>query len=782
MDEQKMDKMKIVQRILGLMMISAFLFLLLGEIILPMENSSDNSTFCNFESDWVRVMPDGLEVPVTVPGECEAEQGTWVTIKTTLSQEQEDTWLCLRSMQQDLQIFVGDELRKEYSTLDTQPVGKTSTMTYVFFPLYESDAGKEMRISFMSDSFYAGYVSQIYMGEKFDITKHFYSLYVPGMVVAVLLFLVGLFVVGGSVFVQIIYKKKAELLHLGNVLLLVSTWLIVESKIRQFVFPNSTIAMIMGFLMIALLPYPFMSYINCVQKRRYNKAYMAVGVATAINYIIVVILQLLNIKDFFETVTSSHVIILILIVIMGITIVRDVIKGYVREYKEVAIGFALAMSSGIWEIGLVYIMDTKVNGIALCVGLLLLLMMAALKSIRDIIDIEKEKQTAIAASESKANFLANMSHEIRTPINTVIGMNEMILRENKDEAVEEYAHNIKSASQMLLGLINDVLDFSKIEAGKLEIVENEYVLASMINDVVLGSENRAKQKGLEFQLVLDEKLPSVLKGDEIRIKQVLNNLLSNAIKYTEKGSIIFAVKGIWEQDGFIMEMSVKDTGIGIKKEDIDKLFGSFQRLDLAKNRYIEGTGLGLNITRQLVHAMNGTIEVESEYGSGSCFIVRLPQQILDESPVGKWESRQREREEEKRQKATLNIPNAKILVVDDTKMNLVVIKGLLKRTNAKLEMVSGGNECLDKTKWQKYDLILMDHMMPKPDGIETLHLIREDVNNLNRETPIVVLTANAIAGMKEQYLQEGFAGYLSKPIDVDKLEEVLAKYLLETER
>lgn len=777
MGKQKKDGMKILQRILGLMMLGAFLFMVLGEILLPAENSSENSTFQVFQADWVRIMPDGTEVLFTVPGNCDVKHGTWVTIATTLSQEQEATWLCVRSMQQDMKIYVGDELRKEYSTLDTQLFGKTSTMTYVFSPIYENDAGKVLRLEFMSDSSYAGYVSEMYMGEKFDITKHFYGLYIPSLMVAVLLFLVGVFVICGSIFINLFYKKKAELVHLGNAILIASTWLIVESKIRQFIFPNSTVAMVMGFLMIALLPYPFMSYINSVQKYRYKKLYMIIGASTAINCATVVMLQILNIKDFFETMTSSHIIILALIVAIGVTVVLDIVKGYVRDYREVAIGFGVLMFAGVCEIGLVYIVDAQINGIALCMGMVLLLVAAALKSVRDIFNIEKEKQIAIAASESKANFLANMSHEIRTPINTVIGMNEMILRENKDETIEEYAYNIKSASQMLLSLINDVLDFSKIEAGKLQIVESDYSFVTMLNDVVLGIQERAKQKGLDFQLVIDEEMPAVLRGDEIRIKQILNNLLSNAIKYTEKGSITFSAKGVRDEDGFCLLLSVEDTGIGIQKEDMEKLFASFQRLELTKNRYIEGTGLGLNITKQLVHIMNGTIDVQSEYGSGSCFSVQIPQQIVEAVPIGIYEQKRNGKATaEDSQEDSLYIPDAKILVVDDTKMNLIVIKGLLKRTHAQLDLVTGGKECLEKTKEQKYDLILMDHMMPKPDGIETLHLIREDENNINQETPMIVLTANVIAGMKERYLQEGFENYLAKPIEVDKLETILAEF------
>lgn len=778
MDIQKRWGTKLVQRILWLMMVSAFLFFVLGQMLLPAENNTEESTFCIFQSEWERVMLDGTHIPVSVPGECGAQRGDWVTITTTLPQDQEDTYICVRSMQQELKIYVGDELRKEYSTLNTQLFGKTSTMTYVLFPIYEADAGSTLCIEFMSDSAYAGYISEMYMGEMFDITNHFYELYAPSLIAAVLLFLIGVFVICGSIFVRFFYKREVDLMHLGNAILIAATWLIVESKIRQFVFPNSTIAMLMGFLMIAVLPYPFLSYINSVQSYRYQKIYMTLGIFTAINFATVVLLQVANIMDFFETMTSSHIIILALIVTMGTTIVRDILKGYVREYREVAFGFAGLMLAGVCEISLTYVQDAQLNGIALCLGLVLLLIAAGLKTVRDMFNIEKEKQLAVAASESKAQFLANMSHEIRTPINTVIGMNEMILRESKDENIDEYAYNIKSASHMLLSLVNDVLDFSKIEAGKLQIVEEKYYTASLLKDVVLGIQTRAEAKNLIFKLDIDESVPAILKGDEVRIKQILYNLLSNAIKYTEKGMVAFSVRGVDSEDGFALSLSVKDTGIGIKKEDMDKLFASFQRLELSKNRYIEGTGLGLNITQRLVDIMNGTIEVQSEYGKGSCFTVQIPQQIVEATPMGSIEQKHKAVQMEKKtQESTIHIPDANILVVDDTKMNLNVLKVLLKRTSAQLDFAQSGTECLEKTKTKKYDLILMDHMMPEPDGIQTLHMIVEDAANENRETPVIVLTANAVEGMKEQYMKEGFADYLAKPVEADKLENVLAKFL-----
>lgn len=390
-------------------------------------------------------------------------------------------------------------------------------------------------------------------------------------------------------------------------------------------------------------------------------------------------------------------------------------------------------------------------------------------SIKDMLEAEKEKQAVIAAGESKARFLASMSHEIRTPINTIVGMNEMILRESQEGIIREYAQNIKRESQLLLGLVNDVLDFSKIEAGKLKIVEKVYEPAFMLYDTVLAMMPRVREKKLELVREIDKDIPKRLKGDELRIRQIINNLLSNAVKYTEEGKITFRAEGEQREDAYWLTISVTDTGIGIRKEEFETVFESFKRLELDKTHYIEGTGLGLNITKQLVENMGGTIQLESEYGKGSRFTVTLPQVMV---PLG--EETVPADKDENSAEAYLCLPDVKILAVDDNNMNLTVLKALLKRSQMQIDTVTSGMDCIDITRKKKYDLVLMDHMMPGMDGIQTLHAVREDADNPNRETPMIVLTANAIAGMEEIYRAEGFAGFLTKPIDIARLEAMIA--------
>lgn len=770
--------LKISQWLLWTMTIYVLSFFIIAEIVLPAETSSNIENCQTFQAEWVQILPDGTRQPVKIPGQCQGKRGEVITIETTFPEDTKDTWCSIRSGQQDLKIYVGEELREEYSTKDTRLYGKNSTSAYIFFPVFEKDANKTLRIESVSDSAYSGHINEIDMGNKLDIWMKYFKLYLPGTLAAGFMLILSFIVVCFSSALWIIYKKRLEISYLGIGLLLASIWLLTESKLRQLIIPNGTIASNVGFWMVMLLPYPFLSYIDRVQKHRYQKAYTIVAICAALNFIFSTALQFLNIKDFFEIMGISHAIIGILCVISISTIILDIRKGYIKEYFEVALGFLGIAFCSVWEIFLAYQTDSMYNGLVLCVGLVFLLFVAILKTGKDMMMIEKEKQMAIISSESKAMFLANMSHEIRTPINTVIGMNEMILRENKNEEIQEYAQNIYSASRMLLGLINDILDFSKIEAGKMEVINNSYKLQEILKDVILGVKKRAEDKELKFEVEVDKNLPSVLKGDEIRIKQILNNILSNAVKYTEKGSIYFTVLGKQQQDKFLLKVSVKDTGIGIKKEDMEHLFDSFQRLEVKKNRHVQGTGLGLCITKQLVKQMQGEIEVVSEYGNGSCFTVFIPQEVIDTTPIGELEGREmKSPSTEQNAESKLYAPNASVLVVDDNAMNLAVIKMLLKRSKIKLDFAKGGLECLDYCNKKKYDLILMDHMMPEPDGVQTLHLLQENTENINCNTPVIVLTANAIAGAAENYLKEGFVDYLAKPVEYQILEEMLCRFL-----
>ncbi len=390
-----------------------------------------------------------------------------------------------------------------------------------------------------------------------------------------------------------------------------------------------------------------------------------------------------------------------------------------------------------------------------------------------------EEQRARAASDAKSNFLANMSHEIRTPINAILGMNEMILRESKNSRILEYAQNIEGAGRTLVSLINDILDFSKIESGSMEIMESEYDLSSVVNDVVNMIQVKAREKNLDFIIHVDPDLPDALYGDGMRLRQIMVNILNNAVKYTQKGSVTLEVNGeLCGRDQLKLVVAVADTGIGIREEDIGKLFNKFQRFDEGMNRAIEGSGLGLAITWNLLQIMKGEISARSVYGKGSTFTVMLPQRIVRKDAIGDFRRKYlRNVKEREIYHESFRAPEACILVVDDTPVNHLVIRELLKKTKIQIDTAMSGRECLEMVRRRGYDLIFLDFRMPEMDGIETLHILRGMEEHPNSSTPVIALTANAVAGARERFLGEGFDEYMIKPVDGRKLEEMLLRFL-----
>ena len=390
-------------------------------------------------------------------------------------------------------------------------------------------------------------------------------------------------------------------------------------------------------------------------------------------------------------------------------------------------------------------------------------------------------ERALAASEAKSSFLSNMSHEIRTPINAVLGMNEMILRECDDKNILGYSESIRTAGTTLLGLVNDILDFSKIEAGKMEIIPVDYDLSSVINDLVNMIQTKADNKGLKLKLDISKEVPKMLHGDEVRIKQVVTNILTNAVKYTEQGFVTFCIdyRKLDDEPEYVMlSIAVKDTGIGIKKDDMKKLFSEFDRIEEKRNRNVEGTGLGMSITKRLLEMMDSQLQVESIYGLGSMFSFELKQKVVAWDALGDYEAAYKASlGSRKKYRERFRAPEAQVLVVDDTPMNLVVFTSLLKQTGIKIDTANSGDEGLSLAFEKKYDIIFLDHMMPDKDGIQTFHELRARKNDPNLETPVICLTANAISGAREKYLAEGFDNYLTKPIDSVKLEEMLLEYL-----
>lgn len=554
-------------------------------------------------------------------------------------------------------------------------------------------------------------------------------------------------------------------------------------------FLNKILSMLY-FSSCGVLGYLFAYYVEITVNERINKIFSKVNIA------ILTIFILLNVANiwtgmffkFSETVGYSH---------GGYFMLEIILPSYYVLYSAIIIllnvkrmMFEKIVSTGSYVviiiISLVYqtFVDQKLllTGFAYAMTLLIIFLMLETPDYQKLqmtmLELENARKDADKANAAKSSFLANMSHEIRTPINAVIGMNEMIIKETKEISTREYAENAKSAGNTLLSLVNSILDFSKIESGKFEIVNVEYDTAVLFNNVVNMLEIKAKQKKLDFIVEIDNELPSKLKGDDLRVRQIILNILNNAVKYTRKGSVKMSVSCEKCDNNMIaLKIVSEDTGIGIKDEDREKLFKEFQRIDEKRNNNIEGTGLGLAITKRIVDEMGGTISFDSEYGKGTVFTVIINQEVVDWSAIGDFNSRHFEDVKNKEvSPKVMTAPNAKILVVDDNEMNIMVAKNYLKNLGAKIDYAYGGQECIDYVKNESYDIVFLDHMMPEIDGIDTIKAIRSSEYSGNARV-VIALTANAILGARELYLDNGFNDYLSKPVLQEDFEKTIKKYL-----
>lgn len=613
------------------------------------------------------------------------------------------------------------------------------------------------------------------------------------LVIAVVTLIFGAISIVGSVILRLWYRRKIDLEYLGWGIVISAAWNIANSDFGPVLFQTPLVSANIVVLLTMFMPLPFFFYMDEVQKGRYHICYKAARFFWSIEVIVFCGLHVLHLWNFKDSLLISMICLALSILLVFGTILFDIYKRHVREYWVVAVAMSCMWVAAFERIVSYFSRGRVKSNAVLPAGLLILLLMAAANTVHQLINMEKKRQQALMASEAKGRFLANMSHEIRTPINAVLGMDAMILRECTDVSIREYALDIQNAGQSLLALINDILDLSKIESGKLEILPEEYDLSSLIHDIMNMITMKAEDKGLVVNLSVDENLPSRFWGDDIRLRQILVNLMNNAVKYTEKGSVTLTVKAAesggngdhvitdksepLDNKAFALMFQVEDTGIGIRKEDLTKLFGEFERIEEERNRNIEGTGLGMSITTQLLELMGSKLQVESVYGEGSIFYFVLEQKIMNKEPIGNLGERIRKRATEYSYQAAFTAPQAQVLVVDDNSVNRKVFVSLLKATKVMVDEAAGGMDCIKMAARKQYDIIFLDHMMPDLDGIETLHRLRKIADGPNHSTPVVALTANAVSGAREMYLKEGFDSFLSKPIIPHKLEKMLMEML-----
>ncbi|MBO4415505.1 MAG: response regulator [Lachnospiraceae bacterium] len=689
----------------------------------------------------------------------------------------DNSYMCF-TMNGDTYIYVDGELRKEF--IDQRDVilpGGSVKRFYGLLSLSSADSGKEIKMIRNSQSRHPEIVPETFITGHGGVYSELFDKYGVSFAIALILLIFATIIIIISLIMCIWYHHRIGMFYGALGIFVSAGWLVTNSYLYPFIFGHYHVDGVANYLACLMLPFGLVLYLDFILNGRYRKYLTVILLLSSINAVVWTVLHFTGIYPFYKALLYIDIVLGAVILSTIAIFVSDFRKGNMHLYKYTAIGFIGFMFFGIIELIILTFFTFKQDDIPMLMGLSFFLIFVIMQQADDIRKGNLEKQRAIDLSDAKTKFLANMSHEIRTPINSILGMNEMILRENKDMTINGYAQNVRSSGRMLLMLVNDVLDFSKVEAGKLEITNSEYSLSRLISEIVTMFIERARFKKLELKTEITADVPDGQISDEIRIKQILVNLISNAIKYTDKGSITIAVGGKYLQDDdYELELKIRDTGRGIKEEEFANLFDAFTRADIKKNRNIEGTGLGLAIVKSILDSMGGSITVDSKYGKGSSFIAKIPVKVTNRTPV-REDLITVTSDNTDDYRCDFTAPSARVLAVDDNHSNLIIVKLFLKETGIIPDLCSSGTEAVELCRRKKYDLILLDHMMPSPDGVETLNIIRNSDDSLNKDTAAIVLTANAIAGSRQMYMEAGFADYLTKPLDAQKLEVTVKKFL-----
>ncbi len=730
-----------------------------------------------FNEGW-RMEGDDPDGSITLPVDVAAPRNEMIVIRNILPDDISDGMTMLfRTSIEDMYVYINGALRENYYSEGFEHMSYYLPSAYLVVPLYSEDSGKEIEVRITVKD--KGILNEVRIGYGNNVWFKIIKENITISIIAAIVIVVGIASVFLFFFISRMVRIGSSVFYLGLLLIDMGIWAVSESRLRQVLFARPSLSTYYSFFSIEIAGVLVCMFFNEAQLKRYNVKYLVLETIMSLQIVVNILLSATGLLELYRSVTFSHIWFVIGIVIIIYNIISDIRSGRTKEYVFVLAGMGIFVLFAILEILNFYINPFRSFGAYICIGLLFLFVSAIMQETDKIYRLRLEKSYADAANKAKSDFLARMSHEIRSPINAVLGMNELILRKSRDPDITGYATNIETAGRSLLGVINDVLDFSKIENRKMDIIPVDYDPAYLISDAVKLVNGAAEEKGLSLKVHADREIPSVLKGDRVRLLQIILNLLTNAVKYTNEGRVVLTVDVLFaESDKVRLRFSVKDTGIGIKPEDKDRLFESFSRGDEYRNRNIEGTGLGLPIVSRLLELMDSSLEMESVYGMGSDFYFDIDQGISDAEPIGDYEVHIAGRKSGPESRKYLYAPDTSLLVIDDRPVNLEVVKGFLKDSGIRIVTALSGDEGIELMKKEHFDIVFFDHMMPAPDGVDTYRRCIEE-GILTKEDPAVMMTANAVDGARNEYLNEGFTDYISKPITVAELENIIAKYLPE---
>lgn len=767
-------RINLYEVISGSAAIALMLCVLIACFAMPTDHK-ETGYFFELRNGWTLTTPDETYEDVELPMKVSAKAGQVVVLERTLPDRIEGTdCVAFREIHQNIKVYIDDVLREEYDLSKERLKWNNPISRNFYIELRPDDSGAHLRIEGVATKDGSRTFTKVLYGDKVAIFFGYVRSQMVGIVFGLFFIVLGIVGIIAGQILRIVTRGRVKIDTIGWAMLIVAIWNMTQSNYREYFFPNLGITKAIPYFCLLILPMFMANCLDWVQERRHQKLHGIFVVVSFADFLLWVVLVAFRIASPEDCAWVAFTFLYIAFGMCIFTYIQDRKNGVKDRYTDVLCGYIAAAIGGLVQIVTYILAIEKSDGIYLGTGFVLLTCMVFMNATRKLMRLRVEKESA----ETKSRFLASMSHELRTPINAIMGMNEAIKHESTEEGIVSYAEDVEQAGKLLLHLVNDILDFTKIDSGNMKLISEPFDIKRCMMVCYSIVSTKASDKSFEIKVNIDKEMPSMLYGDEVRLQQVIINTLTNAIKYTDEGSIeadlSFDRKNERE---IVLKYTVADTGRGIKKEELATVFEDFYRADEYSNHNIEGSGLGLAITKGIIDLMGGTVSVDSTYGVGSKFCFEIPMRVMSWDRVGEFDVRTAGMEAGTviLKDEEITFPGLNMLVIDDVELNLKVVRSLLKNSGAAIDCALSGENGINLCKKKKYDIIFLDHMMPGKDGLETMEEIRESKDSLNKNTPIVVMTANISTDVDKDYLAEGFSDYIAKPFGMGQLKRVILK-------